>query len=206
MDRVAYLAIGIIAATVSTEANCAAPKRAPKTYVTENYALTFRVPQSLTYCPLPANWVGSDHGTYLFLEPPKECDGTGFPSTARRFEPDDTPRIEVFYGYAVDEDGEQGQHDECTDRLGLAQFMGGRHPLCRIKRGTMVAVTISAKYRVDEIAEVSFSLVTTEARLKQDLGVFEAVLSTTRSCTASSKDNKGHKMGSGAPCPKNGWF
>src|SRR5271156_6676533 len=79
-----------------------APTPAPSLYVTENYALTFRTPPHTTICALPDSWVGSDHGTVIFLAPPRSCGRPGFPSSSRGFR-GNVPRIEVYYAYRVEE-------------------------------------------------------------------------------------------------------
>jgi hypothetical protein len=78
---VAALLIGSFAYGETLSAH---PLPVPALYVTKNYGLMVRVPPRRTYCPLPADWVGSDHGTTVFLVPPADCAATaGYPSTAR---------------------------------------------------------------------------------------------------------------------------
>ena len=74
---------------------------APPVYVSPNYNLSFRSPPGAYYCPLPKGWVGSDHGTILFLQRPARCGGAGYPSSSRGFEPAGLSRIDVYYGYRL---------------------------------------------------------------------------------------------------------
>jgi hypothetical protein len=201
------LSIAVAATTLTT--SCAAPEQAPKVYVTENYALTFQVPPSLTYCPVPDNWVGADHGTVLFLAPPTECSGAGFPASSRSFAPADTPRIEVYYGYDTGEGDAPKQAEPCDNSLGEAQFMGQSRQLCRAMRGELTSVKATANYSASSPAEASFSLITTEKRLSKDLEIFRSLLASTHPCSVSWKDDKGgtDTFGTGPLCPRSkGWF
>ena len=60
-----------------------APIPTPPIFVTPVYALTFRSPSATTICALPVDWTGSDHGTVMFLLPPKQCGGARFPLRER---------------------------------------------------------------------------------------------------------------------------
>jgi hypothetical protein len=82
----------------------AVPVAAPPVFVGGDYALTFQTPRKTTICALPSDWVGSNHGTVIFLRPPKRCGGVGYPSSSRGFS-DDVPRIEVFYAYWLGDPG-----------------------------------------------------------------------------------------------------
>ena len=62
-------------------------------FTSVNYPMTFKAPASAFFCPLSPDWVGSDHGTTVFLARPKACYGAGYPSSSRGFEPGDFPRI-----------------------------------------------------------------------------------------------------------------
>jgi hypothetical protein len=64
------LALVVAAASLST------PIPTPPIFVAGDYALTFRAPPDTTTCALPPDWVGSNHGTVIFLRPPfSDSDG-----------------------------------------------------------------------------------------------------------------------------------
>ena len=115
------------------------PRPAPPTYVSVIYGLTFPSPPGTTYCPLPDGWIGSDHGTILFLEPPTGCGDAGYPSSARGFVSRRTPRIQLYYGYVVRDDP-VGQR--CPGPP-VMEFLGRARPLCRSHDDGMVEVTVS---------------------------------------------------------------
>lgn len=184
------------------------PRPTPSAFVSEQYGLTFRTPPSSTYCALPKDWVGSDHGTVIFLAPPKRCYGAGFPSSGRGFD-GNAPRIEVFYGYDLAEDEEDQKPPPCKE-VGRVVFLGKPRPLCRTSSRQGIEVAVSAKYLADQPAETILTLVTSRARLEADLHKFEALLQSARTCTATWHDDKGGKpftTGSGLPCPAEAqWF
>jgi hypothetical protein len=184
------------------------PHPTPKVFVTEQYGLTFDTPNGGSYCALPADWVGSDHGTVIFLAPPKRCFGAGYPSSGRGFD-GNAPRVEVYYGYDVSDDEEASKPPPCKT-IGHVRFLGGARQLCRQPSRQGVEVSVSAKYSADEPAETTLTLVTSRSRLADDLPKFERLLRSTRTCTATWHDDKGGKpftTGSGSPCPADAhWF
>ena len=194
-----------MAAAISTVSN---PLPTPSAFVSERYGLTFQTPRSSTYCALPNDWVGSDHGTVIFLAPPTRCYGAGFPSSGRGFD-GNAPHIEVYYGYDLAED-EEGQKPPPCREVGRVEFLGKPRPLCQTTSRQRVEVMVSAKYIADQPAEATLTLVTSRARLEADLPSFEALLRSARTCTATWRDDKGGKpftTGSGASCPTNArWF
>ena len=177
----------------------AGPKRAPPVYATHNYALTFLSPAGSSYCPLSERWSGSDHGTILFLRPPRRCGGSGFPSSSRGFEPADTPRIEVYYGYQNDD---SSWVRECHG-LRRIRFVDQRRSLCRSAKDHMIVLEVRASYQADELAEVSLRLVTTADRVARDMAALDQLASSLRPCRVSDATPA---LGSGAECPKVGWF
>lgn len=92
------IALALAAVSLST------PIPTPPIFVAGDYALTFRAPPNTTTCPFPADWVGSNHGTVVFLRPPKGCGGVGYPSSSRSFS-ENVPRIEVFHAYWIGDPG-----------------------------------------------------------------------------------------------------
>jgi hypothetical protein len=190
-----FLAL-LLAAALATS-----PKPAPPVFATGIYALTFRTPPGSTYCPLPEDWVGSDHGTTVFLLPPRRCRGAGYPSSARGFTPN-VPRIDVFYAYAGDNDT-----TSCRHPIGTIRFVGQPHGLCRTTRGGRVQITVGAFYQSDLRAEVDVTLDTTKQRLDTDMRVFRSLARSLRPCTAKLWDEHGMQtgtIGTGEACPRGG--
>ncbi len=192
-------ALGMAAALATGGSPLIRAELAPPVYATGNYALTFRTPPNLTYCPLSDDWVGSDHGTTLFLVPPLRCGGTGYPSSARSFTPLNTPRIEVYYGYLI-EDAPPDRPCRMTSRL---WFMGKASPLCKGRVGRMITLETWGSYEADEPAEVSLRLVTTQGRLASDTKILIRLATSLHACHVADASPP---SGAGAPCPKASWF
>jgi hypothetical protein len=185
------------------------PLPAPGQFVTEQYGLTFETPARSSYCALPKDWVGSDHGTVIFLVPPKRCLGAGYPSSGRGFD-GDVPRIEVFYGYSTRDDAVDQAPPPCA-RIGSAEFLGKARPLCRIHVQGRKGISAEADYPVENgAANAVLTLVTTPVRLRADLSKFKLLLKSARTCTATWKPDDGgapFTTGSGPPCPSQArWF
>jgi hypothetical protein len=187
-------------AAAVTAAALAGPLPVPSVYVTRNYALTFTPPKAATYCPLPEDWVGSDHGTTLFLTPPERCGGAGYPSSGRDFSPN-VPRIEVYYGYWFEGDMDP---PPCPQTVGAAKLIGKSRPLCRADG----QVSLSAIYKVDGPAQVILTLVTTPERLDADLATLRELAVTVRPCRAAYPMAGGKPLvtGTGRLCPAGKWF
>lgn len=201
---------GMIAMTIGlpmcTSVWASAPKPAPTAYATPNYALTFTVPHGLSYCPMPADWIGSDHGTTLFLAPPVDCGGAGYASSGRSFMPARTPRIEVYYGWWSNDDNGPFPRHPCRRPLGHVRTFGRVYPLCPVGRGGLVGVELHVHYRISSPgdAEAIFTLLTTPKALPHDLRRFEQLVGSARGCTPKDAE-KG--FGSGASCSRSAsWF
>jgi hypothetical protein len=188
---------------LAAAALASAPAPAPRAYVTQNYELRFLSPSHSTICPLPDGWVGSDHGTTIFLSPPAECGGYGYASSDRGSTPDQ-PRIEVYYSYWNDV-GESHQNCRATGRVNL---LGRRLRTCRTDVSGDVRIEAHALYRADSIAELNITLVTTPARLAADLRTFRAFTATVRTCSVGWFDKTGtaYRAGSGPACPPTHWW
>jgi hypothetical protein len=185
-----------------------APRLTPPAFVTEQYGLTFRIPQGSYYCALPDDWVGADHGTVIFLKPPKQCRGAGYPSSGRGFD-GDPPRIEVFYAYDIGDQENDQVRPRCKS-VGQAVFLGRTRQLCETSHRHKIAIAVFAKYRSDSPAQTTLTLETSPGRLQDDLRKFRGLLQSAKTCTATWRDDKGGKpftTGSGAPCPDDArWF
>ncbi|HEY3797434.1 MAG TPA: hypothetical protein VGL58_03705 [Caulobacteraceae bacterium] len=191
--------IAALATVALVQAQGVDPRAAPSVYATHNYALTFRTPPKVTYCPLPDGWVGSDHGTVLFLVPPRRCGGAGFPSSSRGFAPSDTPRIEVYYGYTRD-----GPPSVSRCRLaGTIRLINGERPLCASTDGRLTVLETLAPYDAGEAAEVSLRLVTQPRRLAADRKALAHLALSLHTCRVLDFSPQ---FGSGAPCPNAPWF
>jgi hypothetical protein len=177
------------------------PEAAPPVFRSVNYGLTFRSPPRSTYCPIRSDWEGSDHGTILFLQPPAECGGSGYPSSNRGFSPD-VPRIEVYYGYATG-----GPPPPCTS-IGKTSLLGRRLDLCQSLSDGMKLVTLQSFYRDgSSTVEVDLTLVTGSEQLQRDLQTIVTLARTVRPC--SYVDTGGAKpfvIGSGPRCPRDAEF
>jgi hypothetical protein len=181
------------------------PLPAPKQYATHNYRITFSTPAGSSYCPLPKDWVGSDHGTTVFLDHPKTCGGAGYPSTGRGFFPASTPRIEVYYGYWVGTGEAKPPHCNVN---GWVSLMGQRRAICLGRRDDMITEEIRARYGTDADSQVIVTLVTTLARRNRDLHALRVLTASMYSCATRFKDaaGKAYVVGTGRPCPAGGWF
>ncbi len=178
------------------------PIPAPRDYVTQNYDLRFPSPAHTTICPMPDGWVGSDHGTVIFLSPPAQCGGYGYASSDRGSTPD-MPRIEVYYGYWL---GEDEPRRTCR-AAGWARLIGRRRRICRSDQEGDVRIEARALYHTDSEAEVDVALVTTPARLAGDLRRFQAFVVRVRTCSVTWFDKSGaHVAGSGPACPPTHWW
>ncbi len=187
--------LGVMLAMVAGAAPAAVPPRpTPPVYATHNYGLTFRSPAHGYYCPLPKDWVGSDHGTTIFLDQHVGCSGgAGYPSTSRGFTAN-VPRIEIFYVYRADDDPKM---ERCRTSLHI-RLLGTRRPICRSREGRLEALKAQAFYG-KEPSEVDVRLVTTRARLAGDLLVMRQLVRSLRECRDGD-------VGRGAPCPRAGWY
>jgi hypothetical protein len=183
------------------------PHPTPNAFASANYGLTFHTPPVSSYCALPHDWVGSDHGTVIFLAPPKRCSGAGYASSGRGFD-GNVPRIQVYYGYDTVDDEDQ-KPAPCKE-IGRVAFLGRLRQLCRTSSRHGIEVSVSAKYKADIPAEAIFTLVTSPARQESDLQAFRVLLQSARTCTATWTGGKSglssFTTGSGPPCPTGARF
>ncbi|TCS15369.1 hypothetical protein [Caulobacter sp. BK020] len=192
----------MIVALALAAAAATAPLPAPGAFVSEQYGLTFQTPQGSSYCALPADWTGSDHGTVIFLTPPKHCYGAGYPSSGRGFS-GDPRRIEVFYAYDANDVEDEQKPPKC-DQVGKVVFLGETRPLCRTSSRRGIEISVTARYAADVPALAILTLVTSPDRLASDLRDFKALLQSARTCTATWLNDQGGNSfttGSGPACP-----
>ena len=205
-------------------------RTAPPIFASVNYGIEAQIPHGLAYCPKAKNWEGSDHGTEVYLAPPRACipDG-GYPSSSRS-SVGDVPTITIFYGYNLAEI-ESGDYSgpprtdaelfKSIDSLGCEG--PGRSPLpaglrllgrtpvgCRTDRWGKVILKAEAVYDIYSAheegqapdGELELALATTRQRFDQDLKVFAAILSNISLCTPDgTKPIRGRKS-----CPQERWF
>lgn len=181
------------------------PVPAPPIFVAGIYALTFRTPPNTTICALPADWVGSNHGTIIFLEPPKDCGGVGYPSSNRSFS-EDVPRIEVYYAYWMGDPGTGPA--PCDKVVGSIKFVGKSRNICQKEKGQDLRISVSARYTAEAPAWVELALVTTPSRRDADLKTFRELAGSLTPCKGSwsSSDGKSGSFGVGSICPAEGEF
>lgn len=180
------------------------PRPTPSVYASHIYVISFRPPPGATYCPLPAGWIGSDHGTTIFLERPRRCgDDAGYPSTSRSFTPGYVARIDLFYVYQMPD---PPPPTRCRP-IGRLAFLGRSRPICRSDEAGMISLSVEAPYRADIAAEAILTLRTRSARLARDLATFRQVAASVRTCTATEQGRRGRfRFGRGAPCARSGTF
>ena len=191
----------VVAVALASAARAEPPLPAQGVFVGASYAFTFTAPPGLTYCRLPDGWSGSDHGTILFLRPPRSCEGAGYPSMSRGFEPPTVPRIEVEY-----ERWDASYHRPPCRQVGRVRFLGRVRPLCRSVWRGMVVREVRGFYVADSETEATVTLVTVPSRLRRDLAVLRALAATAQPCAIPWQDAEGRDRieGSGRPCKKNG--
>lgn len=163
------------------------PRPAPPLYVTNNYGLMAEIPRGLTYCPLPDAWVGSDHGTVLFLEPPSACiPSQSYPSSSRPTT-EFAPAIALYYAYNSAEVGTSTEYarqssDKPCLRIPPSLMLLGRPAVgCRHDEGDRVDIVLAALYWSGG-AGVVVTLSTTRKRLSRDLPVLSKVASVISVC------------------------
>jgi hypothetical protein len=181
------------------------PVPTPPVFVAGNYALTFRTPLNTTICALPADWVGSNHGTVIFLRPPVSCGGVGYPSSSRSFS-EDVPRIEVFYAYWLGDPGTGPA--PCHNVVGTVKFIAKDRKLCETSEGQDLRLSVRARYTADAPAWVELTLVTTPSRRDADLKTFRDLAGSLTQCKVlwSGSNGKSGSYGVGSICPEEGEF
>jgi hypothetical protein len=215
---VVLLALGISAAGHGDEskankdsesAGLRASLPTPSVYVTPNYNLTFHVPPKSFYCPLPRDWLGTDHGTVIFLESPGGCSGNGYASSDRGFERD-VARIGIYYGWDFSEDSdESAAASKPCEAVGHSHFLGRDTPICKTNKDGKIILGVKGKYDADSPAEAEFVLITTADRFARDFAIFRALLISARPCSLQWTYGKSQtgRSGTGARCPSGaGWF
>jgi len=168
------------------------PRAAPAIFRSIDKNLTFPTPPGSTFCPLADHWVGSDHGTIVFLTPPNRCGaGGGYPSSARGALT--APNIQVYYGYDTAEYEVRPPPDPCEE-VGRVVVLGRDRPLCVARDGSRVEVRVEAPYmaegyEADIDSDAVFTLVTADDRLSRDMETFRALVIQAGTCNRTDVEN-----------------
>lgn len=196
------------------------PQPVPRVYVTENHGLMATFPPGLTYCPLPRDWVGSDHGTAVYLVPPTGCGASDAYASSSRAPESLVPTIGLFYEYNVVEiSHKSGQFSPprtpsealkiyCSEPHTRAPsgitLLGVPAVGCLIEHGRSVEVSVVALYSVENETPgpadhvLIVSLTTTRDRLSDDLRVLNEISQDISVCTPDwARGTKGR-----SPCPR----
>lgn len=198
----ALTACGQVSASPGAAADRVFPISAPPIYRSADKNLTFPTPTGAYYCPKPEEWIGSDHGTVVFLTAPKACGGGGYASSERGAL--DAPNIQVYYGYVLDEEVRPAPAP--CEEIGRVVLLGSDRPLCLTLRGAIVEVRAEAPYMADIKAEAVFNLVTDAARLETDLATFRDLLRRTSTCNRTDVDETDHTIDRPACAAEAVWY
>lgn len=185
-----------------------APRRAPSLFATDIFGLMALIPSGLTYCPIPPGWVGSNHGTELYLVAPTGCHREMGYSSSDRGPLNSVPTISIFYAYNVPElelpgyegpprNAEELRQLECDQPYlplpdGLTLF-GKPAVGCRYDRGDEVKIRLVQLYRLEPSnqrktgeppdCELEVTLYSSRKRLAEDLRIFGAITKSFALCT-----------------------
>ncbi|HXQ13525.1 MAG TPA: hypothetical protein VN814_02760 [Caulobacteraceae bacterium] len=174
----------------------ASPLPAPPLYVTHNQGLAITIPPGLTYCPLPPDWVGADHGVELYLAPPTRCGAAGYASSDRDVAPDE-PMIEIYYQFKTNDYVDRRR---CAAPVALRLFDRPARA-CRRREDGWITVETQANYAIgNELHDLVLTLRTTKARFSGDLARFRSFAKGVRVCRPEWSD------GDQPACPKTQWF
>ncbi len=167
-----------------------AARPAPPAYVTPNYGVRLALPPGLSYCPLPADWVGTDHGPMLYLRRPDCRDPKG-----RRIGVDYEHNVaEHDYGGPEDRPARTDAELRRTDCPSLrpavpVRLLGRRVLPCVEVAGGWLTVTAAAVYDIERDGTeppgftLAVRLVTTPRYLAADLAAFRRVVAGASICT-----------------------
>jgi hypothetical protein len=211
------LALMIPCAGVEGQTELFAPQPAPRLYVTSNYGLIAKIPNGLTYCRLPEGWVGSDHGTVLFLKPPSGCiPSHSYPSSSRPTT-EFAPAIDLYYEHNVAEiDRGKGESSPPRTSAEYAQqscdkpylrippglkLLGKPAVGCRRDDGDRVDIALAALYWSGNEGLI-VTLSTTRGRLSHDLPMLAKVASAISVC----KPNWDKSKRALPTCPDAPWW
>jgi hypothetical protein len=185
-------------------AGLSSPTLAPPVFISGK-AVTFRSPPKTFICPLPKDWIGSDHGTTLFLQRPRSCARQGYPSSERNYRGSlGLHRIEMFYWYWM---GEDEPPHKCH-QIGTLAWMGKERPLCLTRVRGALEFWSQARFFADTDSAISIRLVTSSPSIAADLKTFRSWSTTVRACRIHAKNANGKPFtyGPTPDCPSNGVF
>jgi hypothetical protein len=179
------------------------PLPAPAVFVSGEHGLTFRSPPGASYCPLPDDFSGSDHGTDLLLYGGL-CTEPGFPSVGRFVATKGVAAIMIYYGYDPTAGDDEPRSPPPCRKVAVIRLMDADRPVCRKRYEGRIYYSVEAKYVIVGSREVSLSLITTPARLAADLETLRALAATVSACRSDWMVDD--KVGSGPICPKDGVY
>jgi hypothetical protein len=187
----------LFALSVAAQAHAGSrPRPAHGRFTTNNYTLTVIAPPGLSYCPVPRTWVGSDHGTILFLIPPSRCGGVGYAASDRGALPANLPHIEIYYGFS---DPDSSPSPPC-EKIGEIRLLRQDRAVCAQRGGATIVRTVTALYKNDTANQLSLTLVTTPKRLASDMAVFTRLVEGFSTCTSDMILPGAKRFGSGPRC------
>ena len=161
-------ALALFALAEAATAPASRPIPAPALDVTHNQGLRIVIPSGLTYCPLPPDWVGSDHGVELYLTPPSGCGDAGYQSS-NRDAGSQTPSIAIYYEFNTDD---YVHRRPCAAPVALRLF-GRPARACRRRQAGWITVEAHANYAIgQEPHDLVLTLRTTAARYVHDVARF----------------------------------
>ena len=196
----------MVAVVVLARAHAAdpAPRPAPPLFVSQSAGVIAVIPPGLTYCPLPATWTGSDHGTEVYLTPPARCGVPRTYASSSRLSGSFAPAVAIFYGRNVAFVPRSGRDDSPPETnaelAGLVcgdddtplppgiTLLGAPAAGCRVDEDGGVDFRATAVYaaaaapgaRPDRILIVSLD--TTPDRVASDLPVFRRIAGGIQVC------------------------
>ena len=189
-------ALALFALAEAATAPASRPIPAPALYVTHNQGLRIVIPSGLTYCPLPPDWVGSDHGVELYLTPPSGCGDAGYQSSDRDAG-SQTPSIAIYYEFNTDD---YVDRRPCAAPVALRLF-GRPARACRRRQAGWITVEAHANYAIgQEPHDLVLTLRTTAARYVHDVARFRSLAKGVSACRPEWGDSRQ------PACPKSQWF
>ena len=217
MKAVFLTVIALTAAAGNMESQSAsyAPKPAPRLYVTQKFGLVMKVPQGLSFCPLPRRWFGDEEGTVLFLKPPSACLATGHSSVVRPIE-GFVPSISLRYHVNRSRDdafdgnipaprtSKEFAHQFCAGVFASPDFSLFDQPAfaCRSEMpGNKIRIVLMAVYDSGQ-KNLIVTLLTTPDHMENDTRLLATIASSIAACQSSSNKQTEEQ----AACPKGNWW
>jgi hypothetical protein len=209
------LALTAAAGNMDSQSASYAPKPAPKLYVTQKFGLVMKVPQGLSFCPLPKRWSGDEEGTVLFLKPPSACMAPGQSSLVRPID-GFVPSLSLRYHFNRSRDdafdgnipaprtSKEFAQQFCAGAFASPDFKLFDQPAftCRSElAGNTIRIVLMAVYDSAEKTLI-LTLLTTPEHMEDDIRLLATVASSITACKSSSRKEKDEEVA----CPKGNWW